>query len=816
MPGFVLEEAFPLARFNKKIGENNSRLFTVGLNALESVLDTNRDSDRSDIVDYVAVTVQGEGFKIYNTIDQKCTQSWIAPPGVAFAGPATHQDGGRDPDSTDYTYAIVASSPEMPKEEQLRKVWLWKHTKNSDSESADHITKTFEERLHAIHISPALQSHVILISENGSIELNTKGLERLTAKQKAQKNTLVLWSTVFATSNSHCCIPSSVVPARSTIVVTISQSGDTYTVQLNYVNVERRSVDNLANINIALAEKPIAFTFDPSDGRLTVLSASGVWSVWHLQLKYSSSKKLASQLEEYLTIPLKGYRFQDKILGNVAAITPLSDSYVAMIAPRIRNKQEEHVVSVWDVKYGTLQAEQVVKTTEKTTFSKNCVYNIAALPNSHLAISISSVDTQNSKKSGKSQKKVVDTSSLVMLCPYYSEPVSLMAALGKMKQTVAFMGISEELDSSENIGFSRSGKETTVHEISFSSSSQSSEEIYDKWVSKTNAVQMSESSVLAELFKDDMTEEKFTDKLFEFLNVKLVLDNDSDTRMAETSLEAQIEQYQQWLLSKFEQSKKMDVSQFFVSSIISRCFSSEGKNSLWPVDALLYLLSRSLVCSSYCEKGIIRTLLEKDEWALVPIVLEKVKDIPESDLVTLIKALVAKQIENSEAWNDTRFNIYFKKIVEAPRNDIFLQQSLTRINAAELPIILHTLANWLKEKSSNLNNRSSIIDFCNSILDVHFPTLILEPSLQPIVHTLRELISKEIEVVDDLEQLRNILGAYSRKHKHARAKEQLEKNARHENADAPQDELTRFRKKKNGKFGGEQGIPIYRVEVFKF
>lgn len=84
------------------------------------------------------------------------------------------------------------------------------------------------------------------------------------------------------------------------------------------------------------------------------------------------------------------------------------------------------------------------------------------------------------------------------------------------------------------------------------------------------------------------------------------------------------------------------------------------------------------------------------------------------------------------------------------------------------------------------------------------------------MHTLRELISKEIEVVDDLEQLRNILGAYSRKHKHARAKEQLEKNARHENADAPQDELTRFRKKKNGKFGGEQGIPIYRVEVFKF
>lgn len=66
MPGFVLEEAFPLARFNKKIGENDGRLFKVGVNALESILDVTRDSDRSDIADYVAVTVQGEGFKIYN------------------------------------------------------------------------------------------------------------------------------------------------------------------------------------------------------------------------------------------------------------------------------------------------------------------------------------------------------------------------------------------------------------------------------------------------------------------------------------------------------------------------------------------------------------------------------------------------------------------------------------------------------------------------------------------------------------------------------------------------------------------------------
>lgn len=83
-------------------------------------------------------------------MDQKCTQSWIAPPGVAFAGPATYQDGGQDPDSADYTYAIIASSPELPKQEQLKTVWLWKNTKNNDNDSADHITKTVSCKSYSI------------------------------------------------------------------------------------------------------------------------------------------------------------------------------------------------------------------------------------------------------------------------------------------------------------------------------------------------------------------------------------------------------------------------------------------------------------------------------------------------------------------------------------------------------------------------------------------------------------------------------------------------------------------------------------------
>ncbi|KAI8645967.1 hypothetical protein BD408DRAFT_410924 [Parasitella parasitica] len=820
MPGFVLEEPFPLARFHTTVGESDGKHFVVGLDSLESTLN-NSSSEPLDDVDFVAITVQGEGFKIYNTTDQKCTKSWTTPPGIAFVGPATHIDGGRDSDAVDYTYTIVASGPDVAKDEERKTIWLWKNTKTDDNEEIDKTVKTFDEHLSAIHVSPALHSHVIIVSESGSIELATKDLDRLTAKQKAQKNTNIIWSTVFVTSNAHtrpCCIPSSMVPSMSTIVVTVSNvaGSDVYTIKLNYVNVERRSIDVLTSIDLSLSEKPVAFTLDPTDGRLTILGAAGNWTVWRMQLKHSSSKKISGSLNEHLSIQLNGYRFQDEVLGNIASVTPLSDSYVAMIAPRTaKNGQVEHVVSVWDVKYGTLQAEQLIKMTEKNTFNKDtCVYKIAVLSNSHLAITVSSIATKSTKKNNKSSKKMVDTNSVVMLCPYYSEPVSLMAAMGKMKQTVEFMGINNEITSDENIGYSRSGNETVSRDFAFHPD-EDSDVVYDKWVSRLEKYQKQETNSLSKLMADDISGEDFSKIFFDHVNVNINAKIAEDTTMREASsdlVHAKTMEYRQIMESRFANTKKADIelSQFFISSVITKCFQHD-QAKFWPVDVILFLLSRSLLRSNYSDKGIISSFLERKKWALIPIVLEKVHDIPENDLVTLIKALIV--LYNSEDEWKARFSSYMKMIVDAPRNDIFLQQSLKRINAAELPTILETIVNWLKDKSSNLTKRSNIVDFANSLLDIHFPTLILEPKLQELALKLRGLVASEIEVIDDLEQLKNILGAYDRKNKHATAK-RIERQTREQ--DAPVDELTKFRKKNKGKFGGEQGIPVYRVEVFRF
>lgn len=555
-----------------------------------------------------------------------------------------------------------------------------------------------------------MHSYVIIVSENGSIELATKDLDRLTAKQKAQENSTVIWSTVFVTSNAHtrpCCIPSSMVPSLSTIVVTVCKaSNDTYTIKLNHVNVERRSIDLLTSIDIKLAEGPIDFTLDPTDGRFTALDASGKWTVYRMQLKHSSSKKISGTLSEHLSIQLNGYRFQDPVLGHVASLSPLSDSYVALAAARTSKKggEIEHVVSVWDVKYGTLQAEQLIKMSEKNTINKStCIYNVAVLPNSHLAVTISSITTKTTPKSTKSTKKMVDTNSVVMLCPYYSEPVSLMAAMGKMKQTVDFMGINNNIISDENIGYSRSGMETVGRDPTYNMD-EDPEAVYDKWVSKLEKYQKFETNTLSQLMNDSITADEFTKVFFGHVHVDTSAEVDAPmTEASSDPILAQTEQYRHTLKTRFTNTKKSELSQFFVSTITNKCFNTED---FWPVDVVLYLMSRSLLRSHYTENGIISALLERKEWAIIPLILENVQDIPEKDLVTLIKVLI-ELYNQDDAWKE-RFSTYLKLVVDAPRNDIFLQQSLKRIDATELVIILETIVTWLSDKASNLNKRSNV------------------------------------------------------------------------------------------------------------
>ncbi|KAG0179952.1 hypothetical protein DFQ28_002062 [Apophysomyces sp. BC1034] len=839
MPGFVLEEPFQLATFRNTIGSASfNKQFVVGLTQLESLAATatGSEAESSSDSDQVAITVQGEGVKLFNTTDQKCIKSWTTPPGIVFAGPAIHCASGRDVDALEYTYALVASGPDIPKNDNNKTVWLWKDAKDSEEggNSGNRVTKKFDECIQSIHVSPSMRSHIILVNQSGSVHLVSKDLDRVMAKQKTKSEGQVIWSYVFATSNSHarpCCVPNSMVPALSTIVVTVSnaESSDLYSIRFHYVNEERRSINVLAKIDIKLDEKPVAFTFDESDGRLTTLGSAGTWTVWRTHLKRDSSGDFTGKLDKHLSMHLQGYRICDETLGNVAAAIPLSDSYVAMVASRIqKNKACEHIISIWDVKYGTLQAEQAIKSESS---KENCIYKITALPNSHLAVTVSAVDVKTAKK-GKTAKSVTSAKSSVFLCPYYSEPMSLMAAMGKMPKTAEFLGIDyHSVNSKENIGLTRNGMDGICFGLR---SKKKIDNVYDEWVGGIEESQQKETNVLSRLLAPKITQQQFTELFFTHITKSKSDDTlDVDERMTDiyeversNDIEAQTEAYRAQILQW--QNLNKNLSHRLVSSVIRRCFTSSNEKpdaSFWPTEVVLYLIAKDHLRSSYIENGLIKELLQREAWSMIPLALESVKDIPETDLITILQELIKLNGTTTE-WTE-RFPRYLEMVISAPRNDIFLQQALKRLTPAELPTILNALVDWFNNPTedtvmtneamcSEVTKYTNMVDFTNCLLDIHFPTIILESSLHDTVAILRQLIQAEATMTANLEQLRGIFGSFERKRKSLREQHESQKEGQ-EPSDAPKDDLARHRRhNKGGKFGGEQGIPVYRVEIFKF
>jgi hypothetical protein len=91
------------------------------------------------------------------------------------------------------------------------------------------------------------------------------------------------------------------------------------------------------------------------------------------------------------------------------------------------------------------------------------------------------------------------------------------------------------------------------------------------------------------------------------------------------------------------------------------------------------------------------------------VVLKHVQDIPEADLIRVVRTMAEKVREDEAIWKD-KFALYFKLVVEAPRNDIFMQQAVKRIGADELFIVLQTLRDWMDwwdEQGGGSSNKNS-------------------------------------------------------------------------------------------------------------
>ncbi|KAF9954700.1 hypothetical protein BGZ72_004361 [Mortierella alpina] len=424
-------------------------------------------------LELLVVAIQGEGVQLYNTADQKCILSYSTPPGYSFSGSA--QTIQRS-EHVRHVYSVIAKGTDVPAKEEGKVVWMWK------DESATSVTSLamadaameedtvkpaaahksvhkFDRQIQQLFVSSLLPKHVLLSNIDGSISLVTEDLKRVvstkdfftapevkTAKKgkkdaaaTVEKTGSTIWATTFITTGSW--ISSGALAPNTLIIMTIVElsSEKKTTVSLRYVNEEQRGFSTFGEVDIEAAAGASGFAFDVQSGQLSFMTAAGQLMIYSFE---TSQGDHAVSATETLTLPLPGYAISsstpapkagrkgskapveiDAKIPRVDAVA-LGDNYLAIAGIHQTNGKDEQTLTIWDIRYGTLQAKHVVP----GTFSaQNTTCQLALLPGSVLVMTISTLLNTTIK-------------SDIYLCPFYAEPMSLLGAMGRMKDTAPFLG----------------------------------------------------------------------------------------------------------------------------------------------------------------------------------------------------------------------------------------------------------------------------------------------------------------------------------------------------------------------------------------
>ncbi|KAF9325909.1 hypothetical protein BG006_010629 [Podila minutissima] len=916
----------------------------------------------------LVVAVQGEGVQLFNTADQKCILSYSSPPGYSFAGSAQtlHKATHRN------IYAVVAKGTDIPTKEEGKLIWMWKDETSSDKDidmSEDAVVKPstarknvqkFDRKIHQLFVSSLLPNHVVLANTDGSLSLVTEDLKRVVntkdqptpaPKSKKDKNSKPVivnttWATTFNTTGSW--IPVSALACNTLIILTVTESSaDKIAVTFSYVNEEHRGFSTFGHVDIMTGGAQ-GFAFDVKSGQFSFMTA-GQLKVY--QFAVSQGDHIVSATES-LTLPLPGYVLSStatpsKKGAKAASETDariqrtdsiaLGDNYLAVAGNHKTGDKSELTLTVWDVKYGTLQAKHVIPgnfNAQDTTCS------LTVLPDSVLVLTISTLVGTSIK-------------SDIYLCPFYSEPMSLLGAMGRMKDTAPFIGLqgpalsqdaytttTTALLAPSNVGgtvkasalaashlnkqvdLAQKIEQETLKKLSsesatptvavfekvfFANIERLSQEAIDDMMARYGVDQekarnaannveeskpqaMEVDSVPVKTAEDDSSKKKSKKKAAkaaakaaaaaakEAEKAKepvdgsssesssdedddgdeekvIMLSSDEENDEAEGDKELEDEEYKQreeqerarleahmekmkgWLKTEEEAVKNQklhrreqrvarkatprpELSHHFLTTVVGRCFrrlpNGQPDMTFWPEMVVRYLIFNQLVGNSNPgagQSGIALELMEREQWSLIELALQKLHDIPELDMITMLKQVIGlnKNKHNNSTSSETTTTTshsststasslpsstssaststsssssvpdiphFLHLIMAAPRNEVFMQQALKRLNVEELSIVLEILKDWIcswselggighsKHGSVKLPNYSLMVDFTTVLMDVHFPSLIMSPHLHPVLKAIQGSIQKETEVSNQLEQtLRGPLGLFDRKHK---------------------------------------------------
>jgi len=296
----------------------------------------------------------------------------------------------------------------------------------------------------------------------------------------------------------------------------------------------------------------------------------------------------------------------------------------------------------------------------------------------------------------------------------------------------------------------------------------------------------------------------------------------------------------------------------FIKKVVSYCISQNPDGTpnmkFWSASLFQYFIEKNILSNSYVKDGIVKAFIERNSWGLLKLAIIHVSDIPEKDLVYLLKYLISpsssKMILNSSSSSSSSskkekkkskkppIERFFALIICAPRNDSKMMEALKNLNEDELFYIIQILCKWIEkhDKTEIISDTTFIeahgkyefsskkaavlkkikdtpdfhfvIDFMTLIFDIHFPTFIISKKFHPLLTNLSNLIKYELAIHESLESMRGCLELFNQKHQEVQRKRKSEKML--------STEQSRDNGKKNNYWLNDGDIPIYSVELFSF
>ncbi|KAI8056003.1 hypothetical protein BDF22DRAFT_673213 [Syncephalis plumigaleata] len=781
------------------------------------LLSSNSVDERS-----VPLAIQGEGIQFYQADEhQRCVKSWSTGPAVHFStSPVTLTTTN----GTNYVFVGIQKAPDVTESNAGCTIGDGLMIKKPSKQ-----VYTLPTPIIGLRAMPWTCNRLLLFQANGSVLLTNENLLTISQSWPSEdEQAQIIQYTVTPLEQSF--LPNHIIQemnaSRSLLVslATVTPNEPSCLIRWMVIDTQTDDVRDIGKVELQTRLPLVNCALSNQFGTVTLVDMSGEWAAYKCTFDaagFHVKPSVAAQLEsatDFAATPTKSFALTTRPVG----VEYIGKDYIGVsILPRtnkltschfIQLGKPTHLLTVWDTRFGTKQAEQLLPAclspwlqlmstaTEKTTlFGVNILCRGISLLHAIGQLSISSNDITTGAVSSE------------QLLAY--------------NQSASVIGMPER-------------NPMAWHE--WSNNRETAQSTDNEWLStllqsNTSVKKFTQAYMSRYTHRDGIL--RLRNEIQEMEQKIVELKREKAHSVSENVNKQLRETIKQTRASLKQQEHTLDLhyvdfrlSQPMVATIIACCFRSTKDGTpdmtFWPVTIVEDIMQRGLLSANYVQHSkhgystLLRELSARNANHLVLLAFKMVNDLSENDIVAVLRRLCDSSSSSSSSSdmvidassnNDQDLTIeqYLAAAISAPSSPALLIRAIHRLSTTHTLKVLEIILQWMRDWSqamtgtirdataanSNSNSNSSganssasstsltmsplpvvtqplvvnngtrpsqsvVLDAANLLLDAHLPRLVLTPEAQPLLKELQVLVRAEIESLKSWELLRGMLGHY--------------------------------------------------------